>query len=1735
MNISQLLAKLEIARLKYQKRDWDSARDLCEDLLSAVAPTNGDDNIDALLVFGVANTILANVYGRKRRIQDSIDCAMSATQVFDGPLRSDKRAIADCARAHLSLAMSFRFQRELVPALSHAIDALGRAKELFDDTESILLKARIHGEISVIYKYDHEYENALQHALLNLELLYSLEEHVRPKKDLADAHLTAANIANETGDHEAEVFHRNISQQLFGRDDLFGKADVAAFEKAQIKVHLAISRNRQGDARGAAEHFGAAVGLMSAPEFASDADLAQRKAKTLATYGVTLKQLGDAENARKQLEAASAIWQRPPLFGRKELLPERAQTLGLLANLLREQQQLMDARERFRETLEVMTMPCFDSFLDQAPYKAKTLATYGATLTDLGDDAEARTQLEAAAELWRRPALAEREEFLPDRVRTLIALVVSCRKLGDLEAARDRFSEALEVMAAPAFDENPELTQQKAKTLATYGATLTDLGDDAEARTQLEAAAELWRRPALAEREEFLPDRALTNGQLAKVLHRNGHLMDALTAAQEEVRILEKLSEGADDDPDLMAQLARANGARAGILADTNDLEAAKAAAREEVRILEKLTGDANGKPEPMARLARASGALAGILADTNDLEGAEAAAREQVRILEKLTKDADGKPDLMTQLARANGALAGILANTDDLEGAEAAAREEVRILEKLGEDADDDPDLMAQLARAYGALAGILANTDDLEGAEAAAREEVRILDKLSEDTDGKPDLMAQLARAKSHLSRMKALQSDFSDAKEEGLGAIDHWKAALKLAPVHAHAEYSEGLSDALYGYAAILIAKAELSDAEQAVRDGLAILQAPPLSEKPQLDTKRAGAMTLLARILRNSGDLTPAEKAVREALSILKAPDHQSSFGFHLQSAKAEESLATILRSRNVSDDYGDAASALERALAHLNAEPTRKLRRLDPYRVKLLGRLGRIHQLRRRAPDSIDALQRMLYLLEIDTEGLAGRSEFDSLRFEAHLALGRVYCDLLGQLGHAIEYFDNAESYLDRMAGGSWIGNAQRRSRLYASAATVMSQRRDPDNWARKCARELSELIELAPRHFNGIWDAIRLHVKQFQSRWLSYALQEGQPVTVLQILLSIQGPDLISAVLDDFEAADLPGDEAEGVTFSGAEWDALPPRRQFVLIRRKLRHLAEELFDTSELPGAGEDQEVESDFEDLAEVGSIGSVGGSIEKASKLQQTYDAFFSKMQSIRNAISSDPEIEKVVSPIDHVTVASLQKVLLDGEVLVTVFPRLPVTKSDLELETSHMLVIPKSGQARIVNCPPPGGGVPSASAIVDYFERFDTEMEGMRGGRHPRSADGAIASEVMDPREPDHDQTIDRRPASFWHEFDDLISTMIWEPLQQIGILRQARRVTFTTVDLFHILPLRSVSAYDVKNGLEVRHANSLPIFVISRRLLAGGATPRIEDSDVSRLAPQLRPAMAIGLASDQFQDDIPFAKREMAITHQLWSERKKSEQGLHIFQGNTIPLAKPRQVERFDFCHVACHGSVGKSSPPRPTLYMEGDFTEKDIVRPPGAKSWLLTSCVVGRGYDRLIDGVPQGIVSAALRTGAHTVVAFLSPVPDEIGLLTGLTITAAMVRPRDPLPLGLAADHARRVLDPIHPEDDPELMRLVAEALATQRAEDYANALAGGCPPTELGKDVAEVDRRWTDFHGLAEELAAREASPSAAELAPILARHIHPQIPAETPEDRLRLGVLQHALVVFEGYPQG
>jgi len=278
------------------------------------------------------------------------------------------------------------------------------------------------------------------------------------------------------------------------------------------------------------------------------------------------------------------------------------------------------------------------------------------------------------------------------------------------------------------------------------------------------------------------------------------------------------------------------------------------------------------------------------------------------------------------------------------------------------------------------------------------------------------------------------------------------------------------------------------------------------------------------------------------------------------------------------------------------------------------------------------------------------------------------------------------------------------------------------------------------------------------------------------------------------------------------------------------------------------------------------------------------------------------------------------------------------------------------------------------------------------------------------------------------------------------------------------------------------------------------------------------------------LSDDKSSSDIPQTRVEIAASQLLWERARNGA----VIRASRVPFAEAEgPVVRL--AHTACHGDVDTSvTPPLPVLGLGGGVTERDLVGRPVVEGWMFMSCVVGQNFDDLIEGTPVGLVNGALRNGAQTVVAFISPVPDEIGMLTGLTITAQVSHRGTPL--GAAADHARRVLDPTHPEDDPELMRLVAEALAAHRAEDFAGQLAkDGGTPARLEEDVAEMHLLWTDFAGLTESLAGLNAPASAAELTPILARHIHPRIPAETPEDRLRLGVLQHALVVFEGYPQG
>ncbi|WP_146188875.1 hypothetical protein [Albidovulum aquaemixtae] len=503
----------------------------------------------------------------------------------------------------------------------------------------------------------------------------------------------------------------------------------------------------------------------------------------------------------------------------------------------------------------------------------------------------------------------------------------------------------------------------------------------------------------------------------------------------------------------------------------------------------------------------------------------------------------------------------------------------------------------------------------------------------------------------------------------------------------------------------------------------------------------------------------------------------------------------------------------------------------------------------------------------------------------------------------------------------------------------------------------------------------------------------------------------------------------------------------------------------------------------------------------------------------RYEALKAAAAEVPGYEILADPVKQITVERLQSGLGAEELLVLVLPHEdPDAEAAEKVTTSHLWVLGKTGAPRLVHAPTPSEDVPGVADLAALFRRAGASLSVARGGvRKSPDRPGADKPEPLP----------EAMLGTAWSEIERGMRQLIWTPLEASGALEGVSQVTVCTMGAFHNLPVAS----GAPEGLTVRSAGALPIFALSRGLYAGpGNEASDEASAPTRPAAAVEAPVALLYDDDvKASSDIPQTGVEIAASQWLWERARDGA----VIRASGVPFAEAEgPVVRL--AHAACHGTVdGSVTPPLPILKLGSGVTERDLVRRPVVEGWMFMACVVGQNFDDLIEGTPVGLVNGALRNGAQTVVAFLSPVPDTIGLLTGLTITA-QVSHRG-IPLGAAADHARRVLDPTHPEDDPELMRLVAEALAAHRAEDFARELAAGGTPAGLEKDVPPVLRIWTDFIGLAETLAGAESPPSAAELAPILARHIHPRIPAETPEDRLRLGVLQHALVVFEGYPQG
>ncbi|MBM1566099.1 tetratricopeptide repeat protein [Sulfitobacter mediterraneus] len=975
-------------------------------------------------------------------------------------------------------------------------------------------------------------------------------------------------------------------------------------------------------------------------------------------------------------------------------------------------------------------------------------------------------------------------------------------------------------------------------------------------------------------------------------------------------------------------------------------------------------------------------------------------------------------------------------------------------------------------------------------------------------------------------------EALLSDHFEASGEcffGIGKTDmsikcYLKSLQYVKELSDKPEYHEAWARISANLALSLTKSGRPDEALAAYHDADRLIsESPHLKGKVKYDSIRA-------RLAANMADLLSNLKLDKEALSQYRkatrlyeeSPALKGRRKYESERAKLSVMMGSFLDAIGQSDDAFNAHLAGE-SLFSSGGIVNRHPRAIHDKALLLANRGSRLLE-RGKVDAAIEACKEAWKAYS--DKLLADRLDLNAERASLSELLGLCHVKL-GQSIDALEAFDRA--VLLTQAGILSPREIAITTKVYSSAACLLPARNpaDAEKWVWEASARLSSLLDLEPVQIESqISKEIHRLFQLWHARCLNHVLQNRSrnPTLVFNLLLALQGRRLIAEVMD----------EALSIGISqGIDKRVI----QLAQSRRELRKLMTSLHDKA-YKSAIQTSDVEPGPEGMDYEAFSSFTSRGLERSEADRVKYNAARTRYEAQKAAAAKAPGYEFLGDPVKGISLERLQAGLREDELLVLAFLHGDTDEDDAESKpNTYLWALRKNSAPRLFRSIPPlrSGKLLRTGGLFGWLGRHfvgrqridqplavsDLAALFSRAGASLGAARGGVRKSPDRPGADKPDPLPEAMLGTVWSELERGMRQLIWTPLEANGALEGVSQVTVCTMGAFHNLPVAS----GAPEGLTVRSAGALPIFALTRGLYAGPGNGAVAPT---------RPTAAVEapvalLSDDAASDDIPQTRVEIAASQWLWERAR----GGAVIRASGVPFAEAEgPVARL--AHTPCHGDVDTSvTPPLPVLGLGGGVTERDLVGRPVVEGWMFMSCVVGQNFDDLIEGTPVGLVNGALRNGAGTVVAFISPVPDAIGMLTGLTITAQVSQRGTPL--GAAADHARRVLDPTHPEDDPELMRLVAEALASHRVEDFAKQLAGGVTPGELQGDVAEVDRLWTDFAGLAEALAGAASPPSAAELTPLLARHIHPRIPAETPEDQLRLGVLQHALVVFEGYRQG
>jgi len=275
---------------------------------------------------------------------------------------------------------------------------------------------------------------------------------------------------------------------------------------------------------------------------------------------------------------------------------------------------------------------------------------------------------------------------------------------------------------------------------------------------------------------------------------------------------------------------------------------------------------------------------------------------------------------------------------------------------------------------------------------------------------------------------------------------------------------------------------------------------------------------------------------------------------------------------------------------------------------------------------------------------------------------------------------------------------------------------------------------------------------------------------------------------------------------------------------------------------------------------------------------------------------------------------------------------------------------------------------------------------------------------------------------------------------------------------------------------------------------------------------------------------------IPLTELEARVCTRIWQDVLGAQA---VAQGSHYPWPP----ESLDVCmaHAACHGYLPPvkegETPETAFLLADGSrVSQRHLQIGPRARMWISTACVAGRGFDDLFDGDPAGLPTGALRRGSQWMAAFLPPVPDEIGLATGVLMTLAVAR--EQMSFEAALEITRKIIGGLD-RQSPAALRLI-DGLRTEIVRDLAprlreeeerrrtgytnNSLSfymAGNTEARLGAYRAFLQPHLVEIEALA---ASTEAG-----IAAILARDLKLLPDPSSPEDKAGLGVALYGLTLF------